>query len=132
MLIFLLAVNCGITAVSFAQAPFNSCPAAFIPGKMIVNNYSPTGQCRLSAAATGKLTVQTVALSPTKNKAVDKIDFHVAIRDKATNTLRMFSNKTYQQLPVQQVLITCKKGDRIVLLTVNNQYALPHNEILVK
>lgn len=130
--IFVLAVSCGITTLSFAQEPFSSCSAAFINGKIIVDNYSPTGKCRLPATAIGELTVQTVALSPTKSKAVDKINFQVAVRDKATNTLRLFSDKTYRQLPVQQVLTTCKKGDRIVLLTVSNQYALPHNEILVK
>lgn len=115
-----------------AQQSFNSCSAAFVGDKMVVDAYTPKGKCRLSPAATGTLTVQTVDLSPTKSKAVDKIDFKVAIRDKATGTLHQYSNETYRQVPVQQVLARCKKGDQIVLLTVDDRYALPHNEILVQ
>ncbi|HEY0109361.1 MAG TPA: hypothetical protein VGB67_07000, partial [Fibrella sp.] len=59
-------------------------------------------------------------------------DFKVAIRDKATGTLHMYSNDTFRQVPVQRVLSTCKKGDQIVLLTVDKRYALPHNEIVVQ
>ncbi|MDB5242401.1 MAG: hypothetical protein JWP57_3026 [Spirosoma sp.] len=98
---------------------------------MIVNEYTPKGTCRLSASSTGELTVQTVELSPTITKALQKINFKVAIRDKATGALHLFSDRTYQQLPVQSVLATCKKGDHIVILTKDSQYALPPNEILV-
>ena len=99
---------------------------------MVVNEYSPKGTCQLPATAMGDLSVQTVDLSPTQSKPVDKIDFKVAIRDKATGTLLMYSGDTFRQVPVQQVLAKCKKGDHIVLLTMDNKYALPHNEILVQ
>ena len=128
----LLVVSCCLTTASLAQRPFTNCAAAFMDKKMIADSYSPKGKCRLSSRATGVLTVQTVNLSPNHAEAVDKIDFRVAIRDKATGTLHLFSGETYRQVPVQTVLATCKKGDHIVLLTIDKQYALPHNEVLVQ
>lgn len=129
---FLIAVGCVFVSAAPAQKPFNNCVAAFVGSKMVVNEYSPKGQCRLSATAIGDLSVQTVDLSPTESKAVDKIDFKVAIRDKATGTLLMYSGETFRQIRVQDVLARCQKGDHIVLLTMDNKYALPHNEILVQ
>lgn len=110
----------------------NQCVAAFVGNRMVVDQYTTTGKCRLSATATGDLAVYTVHLSPTESKALDKIDFQVAIRDKQTGTLTMYSAKQYRQVPVQEVLTKCRKGDQIVLMTVDNRYALPHNEILVQ
>lgn len=129
--ILLTVAGCTLSTLSLAQNSFDSCSAAFVGGKLIVDEYSPKGQCRLATTATGELTVQTVELSPTESKALDKIDFKVAIRDKATGTLHLYSGGTFRQVPVQQVLAKCKKGDHIVLLTVDGRYALPHNEILV-
>ena len=129
--IFLSVAGCVLATVSFAQGSFNSCSAAFVGGKMVVNEYSPKGQCRLATTATGELTVQTVDLSPTESKALDRIDFKVAIRDKTTGTLHLYSGETFRQVSVQRVLAKCKKGDHIVLLTLDDRYALPHNEILV-
>lgn len=56
----------------------------------------------------------------------------VAIRDKNTHTMVMYSNKTYKELDIRKVLSKCNVGDHIVLLTTDHQYALPHNEILVE
>ena len=128
----LLATTLLLGTSCLAQQAFTNCSAAFVGNKMVVDAYTPKGKCRLAAAATGTLTVQTVDLSPTGSKAVDKIDFKVAIRDKATGTLHLYSNETFRQLPVQRVLTQCKKGDHIVLLTVDQRYALPHNEVLVQ
>lgn len=129
-LLLITGVSLGTSAI--AQQPFTNCAAAFVGSKMVVDSYSPKGKCHLSAGAAGVLTVQTVNLLPNHTEAVGKIDFRVAIRDKATGTLHMFTGETYQQVPVQAVLADCKKGDHIVLLTVDKQYALPHNEALVQ
>lgn len=128
-----LALFCGIVStLSFGQYSFNSCTAAFVDNKMVVDEYTTKGKCILSLTATGKLTVCTVDLSPTETKIVHKIPFRIAIRDKNTQTLLMCSKDDVKQIDVQQVLAKCKKGDHIVLLTVDNQYAMPHNEILVQ
>ena len=116
----------------FGQTAFNNCSAAFLNNKIVVNEYSPTGTCTLPIASTGKLTVCTADLSPTDSKAVDRLKFMVAIRDKNTKTMVMYSNKSYKELDIRKVLSKCNVGDHIVLLTTDDQYALPHNEILVE
>ncbi|GAB3011136.1 hypothetical protein GCM10027185_01120 [Spirosoma pulveris] len=115
-----------------AQEKFSNCSAAFVGSKLIVDRYSPTGQCRLSTKTKGNLCVSTVALTATNTKALNKIDFKLAIRDKDTKTVHLFSEKTFRQIPVQNVLSRCQKGDRILLLTTDKRYSLPHNEILVQ
>jgi len=130
--LLLTGVSVALGTSCLAQASFNNCSAAFVGSKMVVDAYTPTGTCQLPASAMGTLTVQTVDLSATKSKAVRPIDFKLAIRDKETGTLRQYSNETYRKVPVQNVLVHCKKGDKIVLLTVDDRYALPHNEILVR
>ena len=99
---------------------------------MVVNEYSTKGKCILPLSAIGKLTVCTVNLSPTTSQAVDKIPFRIAIRNKNTQTLLLLTKTDVKQIDVHNVLTKCKKGDHIVLLTLDDQYAVPHNEILVQ
>ncbi|QDK78548.1 hypothetical protein EXU85_07960 [Spirosoma sp. KCTC 42546] len=128
----LLFWGCTLANLCVGQQTFKDCAAAFVDSKMIVNEYTTKGTCSLPTTATGKLTVNTIVLSPTESKAVDRIAFKIAIRDKATQTLVLFSKEEFKQVPVQKVLAKCRKGDRIVLLTLDDSYALPHNEILVQ
>ena len=96
--------------------------------KLVVNDYSPEGYCELSKSASGELTVQTMSdLVP-----IGKINFKLAIRDGNSKTLMSYSNKTYQEVDIKPLLAKCKPGDAIVLLTLDDRYALLHNEILVK
>lgn len=119
------------SGISFGQKAFSNCSAAFLNNKMVVDEYSTKGKSTIGTNATGTLTVCTAELSPTSAKAVDKIVFKIAIRDKDTKTLVMFSDEAFNQVNIQNVLKKCEKGDHIVLMTTDNQYALPHNEILV-
>ena len=80
----------------------------------------------------GELTVQTVNLSPTESKALTAIPFKVAIRDGRTHTLTMYAQTDFLKLAIQDVLKRCRKGDSLVLLTLQDQYSLPHNEILIQ
>ncbi|WP_337041481.1 hypothetical protein [Emticicia sp. 17c] len=109
------------------------CSAAFLGNKMIVDQYTKTGyKNEISLKATGPLTVNTVELNEKESKAIDKIPFKVAIREKETNTIKLFSKEDFMTVEVQNILSHCKKGDQIVLLTVDDKHALPHNEIAVK
>lgn len=120
----------GLPTLGFSQ---HICSAAFLGSKMIVDQYSKTGyKNEISLKAIGDLSVNTVDLSPTESKAVDRIPFKVAIKEKETQTITLFSKEDFMKVDVQKVLSQCKKGDQIVLLTLDKQYALPHNEILVK
>jgi hypothetical protein len=98
---------------------------------MLVSEYSPSGKCSVSITEKGDLTVSTVELSSKGSKAIDPIMFQVAIRDKNTRTLMMVSKEGIQKIEIQKILEKCKKGDFILLLTNSDEYALPHNEILV-
>lgn len=132
MQLVLVFGGCMMSNLCVGQQAFTNCAAAFVGSKMVVNEYTPKGTCRLPATATGELSVSTVDLSPTESKAVDRIAFKIAIRDNATKTLVLFSKEEFKQVPVQKVLAKCRKGDRIVLLTLDKSYSLPHNEILVQ
>lgn len=122
---------CTVSVAGFSQEAFSNCAAAFLNNELVVDEYSPKGKCTLSDTATGELTVCTANLSPEKSVPVDKIKFKIALRDKSTGTLTMFSNETYKQVDIRKVLARCKKGDHIVLITTDTEYALPHNEIQV-
>jgi hypothetical protein len=130
--IALFGFGCCLSTMSLAQGKFSSCSAAFVGNTRLVDMFKASGQCRLPASAKGELSVCTVALSPTKSTPIRKIGFTLAVRDSVTQTVHLFSKKTFRQIPVQHVLSTCKKGDRILLITTDNRYALPHNEILVQ
>lgn len=113
------------------QNHFNSCSAAFLDNKLVVNEYTPTGKCILSQTAKGTLTVAEATYKNKQWHQTAPVEFMVAIRDKDTHTLTTFSKEIYRSLDIQNVMKLCRKGDRIVLLTTSTKYALPHNEILV-
>ncbi len=121
-----------LSGMTFAGHSQQICSAAFLDNKLVVDEYSPTGKCILPLTTRGELTVATADLSLEASKPVDRLPFKIAIRDENTKTLTMFSGEDYRKIEIQQVLVKCKKGDSIVLLTLEKQYALPHNEILVK
>ena len=127
-----LLLSLVVSTFGYSQQKFSNCSAAFLDNKMVVNEYTDKGKCVISASAKGQLSVCTANLSPKQSLPVDKLLFKVAIRDKSTKTMVMFSNENYKQLDIQKVLAKCKKGDHIVLLTTSDEYALPHNEILVQ
>jgi len=121
-----------ITFLGQGQEHFSSCSAAFLDNKLIVDDYSPRGRSILSQNAQGSLTVAEATFEDNKWYQTALIDFMVAIRDKNTQTLMMYSTEKYQKIDLQRVMAQCQKGDHIVLLTTKNKYALPHNEILVQ
>lgn len=124
-----------IVSTVFAQRgteDFSSCAAAFLNQKLIVDEYTTSGKCVVDAGTKGELTVQSAELTSAQTaKPGVKIPFKIAIRDGNSKTLLLFSEKTYQSINIQEVLKQCKKGDSIVLITMERAWALPHSEILV-
>ncbi len=123
---------CVLLTCGRAQDTFTNCTAAFLNNQMVVNAYTPEGKCVLPLTSTGTLTVCTVNLSPEAGMAVDKIKFSLAIRDHKTGTLMMYSPKSFTEIDIRQVLDRCQSGDHVVLLTHNNEFSLPHNEIEIQ
>ena len=128
----LLLLCSAISAFSFAQNSFTNCTAAFLDNKLVVNEYSPDAKCIVDSTARGALTVSPATYDNNVWTAADPAEFMVAIRDKNTGTICMFSDKRYKKLEISQVLSKCQKGDHIVLMTIDNHLALPHNEILIR
>ena len=115
-----------------AQGSFTNCTAAFLNGRLVVNEYSPEGKCMIDSTAQGMLTVSPATYENNVWKASYPAEFMVAIRDKNTGTLCMFSDKKIKKVDISKVLAKCRKGDHIVLLTMDEHLALPHNEILIQ
>lgn len=123
----------GAASLSAQREDFNNCAAAFLGNKMIVNEYTTEGKCVLAATSAGALTLRPVTLDAGEEpKAGDKIPFKVAIRGGTSRTLMMWSEKTYKEIEIQKILAVCKKGEYIVLLTLEREWAVPHSEILVE
>jgi hypothetical protein len=127
-----LTLNFLISNLSYSQDKFTNCSAAFLNGKMIVENYDDTTKAKIAITAKGELTAATAELGENYAKIVDKFSFGVAIKDKNTGTIMLYSNKTYMKFNIEDALKLCKKGDWLVILTTKDEYALPHNEILVE
>ena len=123
---------CLISSVATAQSSFTNCTAAFLDGRLVVNEYSPEGKCMVDSTAQGMLTVSPATYENNVWKADYAAEFMIAIRDKNTGTMCMFSDKKFKKVDIRKVLAKCRKGDRIVLLTMDNHLALPHNEILIQ
>jgi hypothetical protein len=109
---------------------FNSCAAVFLNNVMIVDKYSTTGKCQISKEAIGEISAGEVSLGD-KVEITSKISFGVAIKNRNSGTILLFSSKTFKKIDVQQILSKCNKGDSILILTTDDKFALPHNEILV-
>lgn len=133
--LFFIILNLLIFISLFGQhgkGNFSNCAAIFINQSMLVNEYSPEGRCIVDANTKGELSLHAADMSNGKvTKASEKIPFKIAIRDRDSKTLMLFSEKSYQEINIQDVLAQCKKGDFIVLLTLEREWALPHSEILV-
>jgi hypothetical protein len=130
--ITLILVLCFFAHLSLGQNSFSNCSAIFLNNKMLVDEYSTEGKCTVSAEAKGDLTVSTVELSSKENKALTPILFQVAIRDKNTGTLMLVSKEKAEKIEIEKILAKCKKGDFIIILTMNDEFALPHNAILIQ
>ena len=114
-----------------AQQPFSECAVAFLDGTMIVGEYSPRGKSVLSQTATGMLTVHTAQISESGCVPQAQIEFLVAVRNSQTGTLLMITKKPVKEIEIPAILGHCQPGDHVLLLTTEEEFALPHNEILV-
>ena len=80
----------------------------------------------------GAISVATVSLSEDGGTPVKNISFRVAIKNERTNTMYMYSEKTFQEVQLEDILKSCEIGDKIIIMTVDQKYSLPHHVIDVK
>ncbi len=113
------------------DANYKECAAILFDGKMLVDDYSPQGKCKVSAGTKGKLTVSEVQLGCQSAKPLKGVGFRVAIKNDRTNTLWMYSPKVLFEVNIQEVLKKCEQGDSILIMTEDQKYSLPHHVIEV-
>ena len=111
---------------------YQSCAAIFFEGKMLVDKYAPSGKCKITKEVKGKFTLAAVELTDSSATPIQQIPFRVAIKNKATNTLWMYTQKSVQEILLEDLLMECQPGDKLLFLTEDKSYALPHNEVEVK
>lgn len=125
-----------VISESYGQEAFSSCSVVFLNNQMIVEEYSSTAKARISKDEKGWISAGAVSLGDVskgekKFEIEEKIEFGIAIKDVNTRTIILFSPKVYKKIELEKVLAKCKKGDSIIIMTTDNRFALPHNEILV-
>lgn len=124
----LTSSNCDIFRIP-QGIPFSECAAIFLNDKMLVDEYSPDGKCKLEEGMPGRITVSTVSLNENGGTAQKPIKFSVAIKDKKTNTLWMYTDKPVKDIDTKRLLDKCNSGDKIIIMTTHRIYSLMHNEI---
>lgn len=108
---------------------YQECAAIFYKGRLLVNEFSPEGKCKLEQGMRGKLSLSTVSLEEDSATPIKKIGFKVAIKNDRTQTIWMFSDRVMQEVELNDILKKCEIGDRIIFMTVDQKYSLPHHEI---
>lgn len=108
---------------------YSDCAAIIYNGKMLVDEYSPNGKCKLEQGMKGKLSLSTVQLSDKGGIPVRSLKFQIAIKNDKTNTMWMYSKGPLTEVNLEDVLKECKKDDRIIFLTTDKKIALTHHEI---
>lgn len=121
----------GCSAFGTSAEPYSNCTAIFYKGKMLVDDYSPDGKCRLEEGMSGRIVISTVSLSDFGAKQTGNVGFKVAIRNTKTNTIWSYSDQVLYEINLEDILKKCEAGDNIIFITTNKQHALPHNEIEV-
>lgn len=122
--------------IAFAQDLYSNCSAVFLNDQMVIEEYSTTAKAKISKDAQGWISAGAVNLGEVnkgekKFEITEKFEFGVAIKDANTGTIILFSPKEYKKIEVEKVLAKCRKGDSIIIMTTDNTFSLPHNEILV-
>lgn len=109
---------------------YSECAAILYKGKVLVDKYSPSGKCILSKGMEGKLSLSTITtLTETRVYPVKTLKFHVAIKNKDTNTLFLLTKEAVQEIQWKEVASQCKRGDTVIFLTADKKYSLTHHEI---
>lgn len=129
LLLSIMAMSICLGQETKEQEPYNDCAAIFFKGQMLVDTYSPSGKCVLDSKSKGELTLFTVSLSDHGNTKVLGLPFRVAIRNERTSTYWMYSKELVKSLRLEDVVAECEEGDKLIFLTEDKKYALPHGEV---
>ncbi|AWW00260.1 hypothetical protein [Arcticibacterium luteifluviistationis] len=125
----ILVLTLFVSVNALGQKSHNECVAVFLGENMVVNEYSPRGVSKISLQTNGVLTVNLVELGDKTAVKGESIDFMLALKDKETETLTMLNRKSTKGINAGKVLENAKVGDQLVILLVDDKFALPHHSI---
>lgn len=119
--------------VCFAQESFNTCTGLYLNKTLMTEDYSPRSKATLKLTDSGKLTVNEVTIESADDiKAGKAIPFRIAIKDKRTQTIFLFSQKTHTSVDVEKILARCHSGDQLLILSTDDAYSVLPSEILIE
>ena len=122
----------GIPFSDHYSKPYTDCAAIFFNDTVLVDDFSPLGECKLDFLEKGVLTLASVKLTDQGVSAIKKLPFQVAIKNQESNTMFLFTTGVVESIDVREIMNHCKMGDSILILTVDQQYNLTHHEIKLK
>lgn len=107
-------------------------PAAIVyKGKTLVRHDSRDGPYVFSPGMRGEISVCTIARSTNATKPLAPIGFKVAIKHHKTNSMWMYSEETFYELEIAELLKKCEWGDTLIFMTVDRNYRLSRHKIVV-
>ncbi|MEM9985556.1 MAG: hypothetical protein AAF804_10710 [Bacteroidota bacterium] len=112
----------------WSQGDFETCAALYIDGKQAVDEYSPRGIIKITPDTRGMLTVKAWTEQGPQGKP---LLFQVVLQDGKTNTLALLNKASVTRLELGPLLSQVNKGDKLLILTEDHQYSLPHHEIQI-
>lgn len=105
--------------------------AVLYDGKPIVKEDSPDGPLKLTSRTRGKITIAPIDRTSREVLQNPPIGFKIGIRDYQSNTLWMYSEKTFYEVRLEDILSKCQMGDQVIFMTVDRKYRLPRHEVVV-
>ena len=127
------SVDAIVTPFSIFDEPEFS--AILFNGEILAQDDSPDGALMLKPGAAGKFSVSTINRSfkdSIKDYEIMKpIAFRIAIHNYQTNTINLYSDKTYLEIDLSKVSQGLRAGDKVIFIPVDIRYALPRHEVRV-
>lgn len=110
---------------------YQNCAAIFFNDKLLVNHFSPNGECRITRDQKGELKVSTVKISDDNVEQIKDIPFRVAIKNIETNTMYLLHTEDVMTADFQEILQYCETNDQLVILTRSQLYNLTYHNIII-
>ncbi|MEL6649972.1 MAG: hypothetical protein AAFQ87_04120 [Bacteroidota bacterium] len=130
LIIFFIGLCFG--ASLWAQGDFSTCAAVYLNDNMLISEYSPRGESKVSLNAQGQLRLRKIVAPKDKwEVSGPSQEFRVAIKDKQTGSLVMLDDRRYRSLELSEILAFCEAGDKIMILATDRSLGIPGSEILV-
>lgn len=105
--------------------------AVVFDGEVLAKPDSPDGPLQIPDKVSGILKVTTVAGSNSENRPLSPVDFKLAIKSFRTNTIRMYSEETFQEVELADVMKKCDFNDQLIFILVDKKYRLPRHEVIL-